>query len=91
MLLQHSVIYLCSCNTLWYIYALAGHAKVFDSEEDMLASLERVRDTCADEYRYEYRYDYHLRRSNLQGEITKQSVVVIRYEGPKGGPVSKRI
>ena len=39
----------------------AGPAKVFDSEEDMLAGLERK-------------------------EIAKGSVVVIRYEGPKGGP-----
>ena len=39
----------------------AGPARVFDSEEDMLAGLER-------------------------GEIAKGSVVVIRYEGPKGGP-----
>jgi dihydroxy-acid dehydratase len=39
----------------------AGPAKVFDSEEAMLAGLER-------------------------GEIAKGSVVVIRYEGPKGGP-----
>jgi dihydroxy-acid dehydratase len=39
----------------------AGPAKVFDSEESMLAGLER-------------------------GEIAKGSVVVIRYEGPKGGP-----
>jgi dihydroxy-acid dehydratase len=39
----------------------AGTAKVFDSEEAMLAGLE-------------------------QGEITKGHVVVIRYEGPKGGP-----
>jgi len=39
----------------------AGPAKVFDSEEAMLAGLER-------------------------GEIPKGSVVVIRYEGPKGGP-----
>ena len=38
-----------------------GHAKVFDSEEDMLAAMER-------------------------GEIHKGHVVVIRYEGPKGGP-----
>ena len=38
-----------------------GPAKVFDSEEDMLAGLERK-------------------------EIAKGSVVVIRYEGPKGGP-----
>jgi len=39
----------------------AGTAKVFDSEEAMLAGLEK-------------------------GEITKGHVVVIRYEGPKGGP-----
>ena len=39
----------------------AGPAKVYDSEEDMLAGLER-------------------------GEILKGAVVVIRYEGPKGGP-----
>jgi dihydroxy-acid dehydratase len=39
----------------------AGIAKVFDSEEAMLAGLE-------------------------QGAITKGHVVVIRYEGPKGGP-----
>jgi dihydroxy-acid dehydratase len=39
----------------------AGAARVFDSEEAMLAGLER-------------------------GEIPKGSVVVIRYEGPKGGP-----
>jgi dihydroxy-acid dehydratase len=39
----------------------AGTAKVFDSEEAMLAGLEH-------------------------GEITKGHVVVIRYEGPKGGP-----
>ena len=38
-----------------------GQARVFDSEEAMLAGLER-------------------------GEIAKGSVVVIRYEGPKGGP-----
>ncbi|KAJ0398870.1 hypothetical protein ATCC90586_009801 [Pythium insidiosum] len=38
-----------------------GTAKVYDCEEDMLASLER-------------------------GEIGKGSVVIIRYEGPKGGP-----
>lgn len=38
-----------------------GPAKVFDSEEDMLAALER----------------------NL---IAKGDVVIIRYEGPKGGP-----
>ncbi len=39
----------------------SGIAKVYDSEEDMLAGLER-------------------------GEIVKGTVVVIRYEGPKGGP-----
>jgi len=39
----------------------SGPAHVFDSEEDMLASLER-------------------------GEIKKGEVLVIRYEGPKGGP-----
>ena len=39
----------------------SGLAKVFDSEEAMLAGLER-------------------------GDISKGSVVVIRYEGPKGGP-----
>jgi len=39
----------------------AGPAKVYDSEEAMLAGLER-------------------------SEIEKGSVVVIRYEGPKGGP-----
>jgi len=39
----------------------SGPAKVFDSEEAMLAGLER-------------------------GEIAKGTVVVIRYEGPKGGP-----
>ncbi len=39
----------------------SGLAKVYDSEEDMLAGLER-------------------------GEIVKGTVVVIRYEGPKGGP-----
>jgi dihydroxy-acid dehydratase len=38
-----------------------GSAKVYDSEEAMLAGLER-------------------------GEIAKGHVVVIRYEGPKGGP-----
>jgi dihydroxy-acid dehydratase len=38
-----------------------GTAKVYDSEEAMLAGLE-------------------------QGEITKGHVIVIRYEGPKGGP-----
>ena len=39
----------------------SGPAKVYDSEEDMLAALER-------------------------SEIVKGDVVVIRYEGPKGGP-----
>jgi dihydroxy-acid dehydratase len=39
----------------------SGIARVFDSEEDMLAGLER-------------------------GEIGKGQVVVIRYEGPRGGP-----
>ncbi|HET9360751.1 MAG TPA: dihydroxy-acid dehydratase [Vicinamibacterales bacterium] len=39
----------------------AGAAKVFDSEEAMLAGLEK-------------------------GQIGKGDVVVIRYEGPKGGP-----
>jgi dihydroxy-acid dehydratase len=39
----------------------SGVAKVYDSEEAMLAGLER-------------------------GEIVKGQVVVIRYEGPKGGP-----
>jgi dihydroxy-acid dehydratase len=39
----------------------SGPAKVFDSEEDMLAGLEK-------------------------GQIARGSVVVIRYEGPKGGP-----
>jgi dihydroxy-acid dehydratase len=39
----------------------AGPARVFDSEEDMLAALERK-------------------------QIRKGDVVVIRYEGPKGGP-----
>ena len=39
----------------------AGPARVFDSEESMLAGLERQ-------------------------EIARGSVVVIRYEGPKGGP-----
>jgi dihydroxy-acid dehydratase len=38
-----------------------GPAKVFDSEEDMLAALE-------------------------QKQIAKGDVIVIRYEGPKGGP-----
>lgn len=38
-----------------------GTAKVYDSEEEMLAGLEK-------------------------GEIGKGNVVVIRYEGPKGGP-----
>ncbi|HVZ22298.1 MAG TPA: dihydroxy-acid dehydratase [Vicinamibacterales bacterium] len=39
----------------------SGPAKVYDSEEDMLAALERT-------------------------EIVKGDVIVIRYEGPKGGP-----
>jgi dihydroxy-acid dehydratase len=39
----------------------SGPARVYDSEEDMLAGLERK-------------------------EITKGDVIVIRYEGPKGGP-----
>ncbi len=39
----------------------SGPARVFDSEEDMLAALE-------------------------QGRITKGDVIVIRFEGPKGGP-----
>lgn len=39
----------------------SGPARVYDAEEDMLASLER-------------------------NEIQKGDVVVIRYEGPKGGP-----
>ncbi|MEM7323330.1 MAG: dihydroxy-acid dehydratase [Actinomycetota bacterium] len=39
----------------------SGPARVFDSEEDMLAGLE-------------------------QGRITSGDVIVIRYEGPKGGP-----
>ena len=39
----------------------SGSARVFDSEEDMLESLE-------------------------QGRIQKGDVIVIRYEGPKGGP-----
>jgi len=39
----------------------SGPAKVYDSEEDMLAALE-------------------------QGQIVKGDTVVIRYEGPKGGP-----
>lgn len=38
-----------------------GPAKVYDSEEDMLASLEK-------------------------NQIVKGDVVIIRYEGPKGGP-----
>ena len=41
--------------------AFSGTAKVFDSEEEMLAALER-------------------------GEIKAGQVIVIRYEGPKGGP-----
>jgi dihydroxy-acid dehydratase len=42
-------------------YAFTGPARVYDSEEDMLAGLERK-------------------------EIQSGDVVVIRYEGPKGGP-----
>lgn len=42
-------------------FSFTGPAKVYDSEEDMLAALERK-------------------------EIVKGDVVVIRYEGPKGGP-----
>jgi hypothetical protein len=38
-----------------------GPARVYDSEEDMLAGLER-------------------------GDIRKGDVIVIRYEGPRGGP-----
>ena len=41
--------------------AFSGPARVFDSEEDMLAAVER-------------------------GAIDKGAVIVIRYEGPKGGP-----
>ncbi len=41
--------------------SFAGPAKVFDSEEDMLAALERH-------------------------EIARGDVVIIRYEGPRGGP-----
>lgn len=41
--------------------SFSGPAKVFDSEEDMLAALEQKR-------------------------ISKGDVIVIRYEGPKGGP-----
>jgi dihydroxy-acid dehydratase len=41
--------------------SFTGTAKVYDSEEDLLAALERK-------------------------EIVKGEVVVIRYEGPKGGP-----
>jgi dihydroxy-acid dehydratase len=39
----------------------SGPARVFDSEEEMLAGLE-------------------------QGQIQKGDVIIIRYEGPKGGP-----
>jgi dihydroxy-acid dehydratase len=42
-------------------FAFSGAAIAFDSEEDMLAALER-------------------------GEIEKGHVIVIRYEGPRGGP-----
>jgi len=41
--------------------SFSGTARAFDSEEEMLAALER-------------------------GEICKGQVVIIRYEGPKGGP-----
>ena len=41
--------------------AFSGPAKVYDAEEEMLASLEK-------------------------NEIKKGDVVIIRYEGPKGGP-----
>ncbi len=41
--------------------AFTGPARVYDSEEDMLAALE-------------------------QNEIEKGDVIIIRYEGPKGGP-----
>jgi len=41
--------------------SFSGTARAFDSEEEMLAALER-------------------------GEIRKGQVVIIRYEGPKGGP-----
>ncbi len=41
--------------------SFSGPAKVYDSEEDMLHSLE-------------------------QNEIRKGDVIIIRYEGPKGGP-----
>jgi dihydroxy-acid dehydratase len=41
--------------------SFAGTANCFDSEEDMLAALEK-------------------------GKINKGDVIVIRYEGPKGGP-----
>jgi dihydroxy-acid dehydratase len=42
-------------------FAFSGTAIAFDSEEDMLAALER-------------------------GEIQQGHVIVIRYEGPRGGP-----
>jgi dihydroxy-acid dehydratase len=42
-------------------FAFSGSAIAFDSEEEMLAALER-------------------------GEIVKGHVIVIRYEGPRGGP-----
>lgn len=41
--------------------SFSGPARVFDSEEEMLAGLE-------------------------QGRISKGDVIIIRYEGPKGGP-----
>ena len=43
----------------------SGAARVFDSEEDMLAALE-------------------------EGRIGKGDVIVIRFEGPKGGPGCRR-
>ena len=44
-----------------------GRANVFDSEEEMLAALER-------------------HEQNSMDEIRKGDVIIIRYEGPKGGP-----
>ena len=43
----------------------SGPARVFDSEEDMLAALE-------------------------EGRVGKGDVIVIRFEGPKGGPGCRR-
>ncbi|MDX1412662.1 MAG: dihydroxy-acid dehydratase [Candidatus Promineifilaceae bacterium] len=45
----------------------SGRANVFDSEEDMLAALERT-------------------EKENTNEIRKGDVIIIRYEGPKGGP-----